>query len=92
MRELISCPRSGHKSSKRVVSLVCCAMSVILGLTLTALIIFRPNMSIEPLKLLSSIIGVFVLAAGGVQATAMGGGNKNTGRQDYAEPTSYTDR
>lgn len=91
MRELISCPRSGHKSSKRVIALVFCAVASILALVLATLIVIRPDGNVDALKLLASVIGALILGAGGTQATT-GFGSKNTGRQEYAEPTTYTDR
>ncbi len=85
MRELITCPRSRQKSSKRLIALVFCAAAVFLSLVLACLIVFRPNMDVDLLKLLASTIGIFALASGGTQATTMSRG-QNTSRDENYEP------
>ncbi len=91
MKTIAKCPRSGQTSSKRVIALTFAGLAGLLSLVLAALIVARPSIDVEVLKILASTIGVFSLAATGTQATSMTS-SKNTGRQDYAEPTTYTDR
>ncbi len=79
MRELISCPRSGHKSSKRVIALVFCAVASFLAFVLAAIVVVRPDANVEALKLLASVAGIFAIGAGGTQATTMQRSNNTSG-------------
>jgi cell division protein FtsW (lipid II flippase) len=78
MKELITCPRSNHKSSKRVIALVFCGAAVLLSFFTVILITVRPDISSTIITPISTIITVFAGASAGTQATTMQKSTKTT--------------
>lgn len=76
MRELITCPRSKQKSSKRLIALVFAGASVLLSFILAGILMFYPEISNLSLNTLSTVIITFAVSAAGTQATTIGGGKQ----------------
>lgn len=71
MKDFVKCPRSGHKSSKRLISLVFCGAAVLMAFALVIMVIFMSSVSDKALEVMSKIIVTLAVISGGAQATTM---------------------